>query len=175
MLKWYITSFSFIIFANFRTHKKVLDRQCQQLESSVLAGREPEKCLRELEPTRPMQAGVTSCESKIKSHVEQPSVLCSRILAGPSNRTRQMAPPLDRIHPLASRWPPGISRVPVSKQFLNTFQVIQLSPPTLLDKDRSLKTWKFTWEERRHTHFARAGMHEFLFLYSHWGWIIMFY
>lgn len=63
-----------------------------------------------------------------------------------------MEPPLDEIHPLTSQWPPGISVMPASKEFLNTFQVIQLSSPTLLDKDRSLKTWKFTWEERGHTH-----------------------
>lgn len=45
----------------------------------------------------------------------------------PINWTWEMAPPLDEIHPLTSQWPPGISVMPLSKEFLNTFQVIQLS------------------------------------------------
>lgn len=62
-----------------------------------------------------------------------------------------MAPPLDGIRPLTSQWPPGISMMPLSKEFENTFQAIQVSSPTLSEKDRSLKAWKFTWEERGHT------------------------
>ena len=77
-----------------------------------------------------------------------------------------MAPPLDEVHPLTSQWPPGISMMPLSKEFLNTFQVIQLSSPNLLDKDGSLKACKFTWEERGHTHFAEAEITEFLPLCS---------
>lgn len=85
-----------------------------------------------------------------------------------------MAPPLDKIHPLTSQWPPGISVMPLSKEFLNTFQVIQLCSPTLLDKDRFLKTWKFTWEERGHTYFAEQRLVSFYFSAAS-TWIAMLY
>lgn len=75
-----------------------------------------------------------------------------------------MAPPLDEIHPLTSQWPPGISVMPLSKEFLNTFQVIPSSSPTRADKDRSLKTWKFTWEEERGHTLLEQGRVSFYFL-----------
>lgn len=74
-----------------------------------------------------------------------------------------MAPPLDEVHPLTSQWPPGISVILLSKEFLNTFQVIQFCSLALLDKDRFLKTWKFTWEERGHTHFVEQRWVSFYF------------
>ena len=70
-------------FCKFSTHRKVLDRQCQEPESSLAAGREREEWLHALEP-RPARARISSCESKIQSQGGAPFILCSRILVGPS-------------------------------------------------------------------------------------------
>lgn len=77
-----------------------------------------------------MQAGFTSCENKIKSHIVQLFILCSRI--HPIEHDKWHHHWMESTPP--SQWPPGISMMPLSKNFLNTFQVIQLSSPNLLDK-----------------------------------------
>lgn len=132
-------------FYKFSTHKKVLDWQCQQqLDSSVLESWERAWAAVNNWSPGPCRLGLPAVRTRSNP------TLYSSLFSAPESIQ------LNMINGTTTGWsPPSLLNGHLvflwclcPKNFLNTFQVIQLSSPNLLDKDGSEKPANSLGEER---------------------------